>query len=246
MHVLIATPTTSGTVMAAYAQTLIAATQAISEKGGSYRLLTVDGADVVVARNALAHQVLAEAECTHILFIDSDMAVDSVALRHLLSLDAPFAGTAYTERHMDLQRLTNAMAEEPDMARARALASNFALRMEPGKKKVSNQMVELDAVGFGCVLIRRTVFEALIEQKIVSPFTSTTLRMAGLKGDIWDFFGQIEQTGGDRLSEDYSFCHRVRQLGTVPVIAYVGPGVGHVGPFMYGAPYIERLKAGKT
>ena len=55
----------------------------------------------------------------------------------------------------------------------------------------------------------------------------------------------IKLDNGDWLSEDYAFCNRVRALGDVPLLAYVGAGVGHVGHFTYGGPYVERLKAGK-
>ena len=102
MRVMIATPTAGGTVMAAYAQTLAGATIALNEKGVDYRLLTVDGADVVISRNLLTHSFLSDAEATHILFIDSDMSIDIAVFRHFLTLDVPIVGAAYTERRMDL------------------------------------------------------------------------------------------------------------------------------------------------
>ena len=54
----------------------------------------------------------------------------------------------------------------------------------------------------------------------------------------------VVNENGDWLSEDYAFCRRVSELGDVDVNAYVGDGVGHVGKFVYGGPYIERLKSG--
>ena len=97
--------------------------------------------------------------------------------------------------------------------------------------------------GFGCVLIARAVFELMSERGVARPKTSAKRRASGLKGDIWNFFDPIERPDGDQLSEDYAFCARVRELGDVPLLAYVGPGIGHVGPFTYGAAFIERLKA---
>lgn len=246
MRVLIATPTAGGTTVAAYTQSVVSATIAITEAGGTYRLLTVDGADVVISRNILAHSLMTDKDCTHILFIDSDMAIDITVFRHLFGLNVPLIGAAYTERRMNLQQFHEAMAEEANMPRARALSSNFTVRMQPGEKQVRNGTVEVEAFGFGCVLAKRTVFEALAERGVVKPFISSKLREAGLEGTVWDFFDEIQLEDGDWLSEDYAFCRRVKELGDVPILAYVGPGVGHVGNFTYGAPYIERLKAGRT
>ena len=46
------------------------------------------------------------------------------------------------------------------------------------------------------------------------------------------------------MSEDYSFCARAAEAG-VAIKGYVGPGVGHVGSFIFEGPFIERLKTGK-
>lgn len=245
MRVMIATPTTGGLTTTAYAQSIVAATIAIHERGGTYRHLSIDGADVVIARNILAHAFMQDESCDHILFLDSDMAVELTVFRHLLGLDAPLVGAAYSERRIDLPAFARAMAEEENEARARALASSYTVRMAPGQKQVRNGCVSVDALGFGCVLIAKSVFTALVERKIVRPFVSSKLKSLGLTGVVHDFFDEIELENGDWLSEDYSFCRRVRQLGDVEVLAYVGPGVGHVGAFTYSGPYIERLKAGK-
>ncbi|MEM8754107.1 MAG: hypothetical protein AAGF90_14100 [Pseudomonadota bacterium] len=246
MRTVIATPTAGGTVTAAYAQTLVAATSALTDHGADYRLLTIDGADVATARNLLAHSFLSDPSATHILFIDSDMAIDAAVFARLLKLDAPIVGAAYAERGIDLGALHSAMAEERNLPRARALASNFTIRMAPGEATVRDGFVEVASFGFGCVLIRRAVFGALVDRALVEPFVSSRLKRLGIEGTVWSFFGEIALDDGGRLSEDFSFCRRVRSLGDVPLLAYVGPGVGHVGQFTYGGPFIERLKAGPT
>ena len=76
MRILIATPTAGGITTTAYTQSVVAATVAIHEMGGTYRHLSIDGADVVIARNILAHSFLTDDSCDYVLFIDSDMAVD--------------------------------------------------------------------------------------------------------------------------------------------------------------------------
>ncbi|MEX2519698.1 MAG: hypothetical protein WD969_10255 [Paracoccaceae bacterium] len=245
MKVLIASPTTQGIVTTAYAHTLTAATAVLNEVGALYRLMLIDGADVVMARTILAHAFMADESLTHILFIDSDMAVDGAALRRLIALKAPIVGVAYAERRIDLDAYAARVAEGASPDAAKALSSAFTLRMRPGRKEVNQGLVEVEGFGFGCVLIAKEVFSAMVARGIAKPMTSAKLRASGLKGDIHDFFAPIRQPDGDALSEDYAFCERVRALGDVPLLAYIGPGIGHVGQFTYGGAYIERLRAGK-
>lgn len=244
MKIFIATPTAGGTVTTAYTQSVVAATMAIHERGGAYQYSCVDGADVVVARNFLAHRFLSDPTLTHILFIDSDMSITLQVFRFFLDQNLPLLGAAYSERRMDMAAFAKALTQDPDEARARAIASKFTVRIPAGDVTVTNNMAKVTSVGFGCVLIKREVFAALIDKQIVKPFVSRLAAKAGFTGTVYDFFDEIALPNGDWLSEDYAFCRRVSELGDVDVNAYVGDGVGHVGQFVYGGPYIERLKSG--
>jgi len=246
MKVLIGTPTAGGIATTAFTQSVVAATIAIHEQDGSYTFVCIDGADVIMARNLLAHHFLSDKSLTHILFIDNDMLIELGVFRHFLSADVPMLGAAYSERRMDMAIFGAGMAEHGNEERARALASHFNVHVIPGEIEVSKNVCKVRALGFGCVLIKRSVFEALIEQNEVRSYISRTVKNMGLKGIVYDFFDKIQLESGDWLSEDYAFCHRVTSLGYVDVNAYVGGGVGHVGQFTYSGPYIERLKVGKV
>ena len=63
----------------------------------------------------------------------------------------------------------------------------------------------------------------------------TTTSAAGTT-DTYGFYEIVYHNDGGggvrRLSEDYSFCYRLRKAG-VPVHAYRGPGVSHVGEMVF-------------
>lgn len=132
MHILIATPTAGGTTTTDYARTLVAATLAIHEAGGTYQHLIVDGAEVVLSRNILTHSFLTNPDFDAILFLDSDMAIEQSVFSHLLGQDEAMIGAAYSERRIDLQQFAKAMHEDDNEPRARALASRFNVRIAPG------------------------------------------------------------------------------------------------------------------
>lgn len=244
MYILIATPSAGGITTVDYARSLAAATLAITRSGGSYRHLIVDGAEIVLARNLLSQSFLLDSRCTHILFIDTDMAVDQAVFEHMIQQRKAIIGAAYSERKIDMGVFAEASKTHAPQT-ATALASNFNIRIDAGEKQISNHLCPVNGFGFGCVLINRIVFETLIEKSLVEPFRSSKLQ--SVLGDVpaYDFFGKIKLPSGEWLSEDYSFCERVLQAKDFELLAYVGEGVGHVGPFQYSAPYIERLKLGK-
>ena len=116
----------------------------------------------------------------------------------------------------------------------RTLGSSFNVRVETGTLHVTGGFCRVKAIGFGCVLIRRTVLVALARSggARVAP-VGKLARYAdlGFGDEFHDFFSHIPLEDGDYLSEDYSFCKRVRGLGDTEIWGYGGDGIGHVGRF---------------
>ena len=240
--VLIATPTAEGKVTTAFAQTLLAAVSAFAKAGFQYRQAFFDGADVAMARNAFANVFLADETCTHLLFIDSDMAVDADVFARLIGWGKPIAGPICAERSLDLDRFAEEIRKGASRERATALASNFTVIVAPGQIEVTNGFCKVEGLGFGCVLIEGAVFAALIERGLAPKTPAGKLARHGLGPEIHDFFSEMAGTGGERVSEDFSFCRRARDAG-FDIWGYGAASIGHIGPFAYGASFIERLKA---
>lgn len=93
------------------------------------------------SRNALVRDALAD-EATHILWLDSDMIVPSVALDRLLNHDAPVVGATYLRRTPPHRLLG-----EPDINQCGA----------------PEGMTRMLSMPFGCLLVQASVFRALSE-----------------------------------------------------------------------------------
>ena len=87
---------------------------------------------------------------------------------------------------------------------------------------------------------------AALDDEIERGFAPKTpagkLARHGLGPEIHDFFSETAGPGGERVSEDFSFCRRAREAG-FDIWGYGAASIGHIGPFAYGAASIERLKA---
>lgn len=245
MKVLIGTPTAGGIAKIQFSASVLSCANAVAEAGGRCELVTFDGAHLVIARNYIVHRALIDPEVTHVLSLDSDMDVDINVFRRLIAADVDLIAAVYTERGMDLQAFANDLAVSRDKGRATARAARFTSTVEEGELTVRNHLCTLKNTALGCSLIRRSVFERMIDGGHVEPFVCSKLRGMGVKGDLWDFFAESPSSRGGFQSEDYSFCERAKAAG-VTLTGYVGPGVGHVGSFTYEGPFIEKLKTGRV
>ena len=243
MKVLIATPTVQGTVTSAYARTLVSLTQCLGGLGAAYAFMTIDNADVISARNLLAHAFMQDDSFTHLLFIDSDMAVQPAVMHRLFALQAPIAGVAYPQRRLDLNIFAQAVRDDKELEQAKAVASTFTLRLSRGRKQVRDNIMEVEGLGFGFVLMEKNLMKRLVAAGLARPMSLERFGQTDLVGEMHDFFSELTDADGGRLAEDHAFCERVRLLGDTPVLAYIGPGVGHVGQFIHDAAFVDRLRA---
>jgi hypothetical protein len=242
-RVYIASPTVSGIVTTAYAGTLVAITMALQKRNVTYRYTNFDGSDIVMARNYLANAFLQDEAASHILFVDSDMAVPQETLSVLFDSDKEFIGTVYPERRLDLEKFASYLGKGQTHRAALALSLIFNVRHFANEIQVINGLCRVSGLGFGCVLIARSVFEKIVAKNGADTLTSGKLRTSGLKGAMYDFFAEIGMENGDHLSEDYSFCERVNRTSACDIWAFVGGAVGHVGQFTYGGSYLDSLEA---
>ncbi|MEZ4321621.1 MAG: hypothetical protein R3F61_29375 [Myxococcota bacterium] len=241
MHVLIATPTANQLVTSAYTATLVNATKALHAAGLDYHHSTFDGADIIMARNYLANMALLNPAVGWVLWIDSDMAIPMRVFERLLAFNRPMVGGVYSERSLDLEKYVGFRNEGYPDDQARGMSTNFNVRVTSGTMTVQNGFCAVDGLGFGCVLTRRDLLERLVQSGIAREVPSGKLVKMGLQETMRDFFGEIRRDDGSYLSEDYSFCQRVRDLGET-VWGLADERLGHVGNFEYGASFLAHLQ----
>lgn len=132
---------------------------------------------VTVARNMLAKAFLEDKEATHVFWLDSDVVITkppdpNEALRLLLLCNAPIVSGLY------LARQTAGFKPSMWMKFQDGYSNDF--------KKYTGNWLSVDAVGLGCCLVQRQVFE-----KIPYPYFH------------WD----------DEPSEDFFWCEQCKKAG---------------------------------
>lgn len=162
----------------------------------------------------------------YLLFIDSDMGFAPDMVLDMFHFDEPVVGAIYPQRNLPTSWAGSGTGEKETQRRG-----NF---------------MEVEGVGMGVTLIRRDVitvmlqkFPELIDTKIALQPYAKILQSAGANRLLRVFDKMVIPDRGV-VSEDLSFCIRWRQCGG-QVWAAVGYRISHVGPYDYGACYLEHV-----
>ena len=246
-HILIATPTTNGVMKSKTATTLIVLMRQLTRAGVVAEYLNVDSSDIVYARNLYARELLKSESLDGLLFVDSDMQFRPALVLKMLKLDRDLVGAAYPKRRLDLDRFARAMAESDDgspQTQARALARTYEFTVVPSwerpnlsRLEVVGGFAKMAAAGMGCTLIGRTVFQAMIDGKVVDRRKDV---IDGVEQLGWGFFDCL-QVGDVTLSEDFSFCYRWTRLLGRDLWVNVDEQITHLGDFSHQARYLDRM-----
>jgi len=244
---LIATPAYGQIFYSPYVESVIKLTRAVHQNRWDFGFRSISYAEISESRNFLLTHWIDKTDASHILFIDADMGFEAQLIADMVAFDKPVVGVAYPKRKIDLQRVATlaGAGEPPD--RAITKAHEFVLRplRKGGRPKIVNGFMEVEGCGAGILLIQRSCIETMLRRmpelsdekaKKTSPITKDLDRL------IRAF--DILHVGGLRLSEDYSFCHRWRNLCQGEIWVSVGHAITHVGLQEFKSRYVDRLAVG--
>ena len=204
---MIATPAFGRQVTLSYFESSLRLAEELISKGIPHDwLMTGNESLITRARDTSAAEFL-KSEFERLLFIDSDIEFKVSDVIRLWNLDADIAVGAYRVKKVDSHLTVWKDGKLTDL-------DQF---IEP---------VEVDYAGTGFFMVKRHVFEKLIELHPDWEY------MEGQKGGrCWAFF-QDPIEDGIHLSEDYFFCKRSREAG-FKIICDPKIHLKHWGSFAY-------------
>lgn len=164
------------------------------------------------ARNTLTGYFL-RSDCTHLLFIDSDLVFSGEHIARLVAHDVDLVAGFYPKKKDGALEWVCNVLPEPTQADERGLQS-------------------VRYMGTGFMLVRRNVFEAMIEA-LGKEIAYTADETGHQEWDFWGVGVHRFADGSRRfLSEDWMFCQRWLDLGG-QVLADTRVILRHVGAATY-------------
>ena len=176
----------------------------------------IGNSDIAGSRGAL-FGAFVRSDCDTLVFIDDDVFWEAGALIQLIDYPVDVVGGIYPKK------------QEP-FAWPFKIAEKEEYPTDP-----QTGLIEVLGLPGGFLKISRNCAEKMIEA-----YPRQTLRSAGENSQFWPVFDPYEMPDGNRLSEDYSFCHKYRKIGGKvwldPEIAMGHIGnktfVGHIGNYL--------------
>ena len=164
----------------------------------SVTLNKVAGGGIHKARNNLAHEFLTNTNCERMLMVDSDMSFEPEQVARLWAHDADVIGGPYCHKKDELSWSARAIE---------------GITPDPVTK-----LQELSAVGTGFLMIKRGVFQKMIEAYPEQAYIEDWNEGTGMTK--WDFFQEGVVTDDKfgypkptYVTEDFYFCLKARRLG---------------------------------
>lgn len=168
---------------------------------------------VMSARNRVTAGFLGS-QCDRLLSLDSDILFTVGDIQRLINDDEPIVGGLFPKKQVRLQWVSERLNEE--------------------EERTKKGLLRLRKIGAGFLMIKREVFERMIESGVAPRYTRDETE--DVEYDFWT--GRVED---DRLLlEDWWFCEAARKLG-YDILCDTNVLLQHVGSAIYP---IQQPKGG--
>jgi hypothetical protein len=158
---------------------------------------------------------------THFMFIDSDMGWEATDVVKFLLADQDVLAGAYRKK------------TEKD---------EYTVTFAPGNFTVERGMCEVERAGCGFLMIKRSVFDRMMEYY---PDLKTNSHSALLSAEEQNFvygFFENKLEPDNYWGEDYAFCNRWRAMGG-KVFCEINTRLDHLGSFVFKGDVRRMLTA---
>jgi hypothetical protein len=170
------------------------------------------------ARNYLVDEFL-RSDCTHLLFIDSDIHYDPRDVIALMALDKDVIGAPYPKKSINWGNIAAAARKHPnlDPKELETLVGEYVFNVVKGTSQFQvTEPLEVMEIGTGFMMVKREVFGKYAEAYPEYRYKPDHVGQANFDGSryIHAYFDTVIDPESERyLSEDYMFCQWWRKIG---------------------------------
>ena len=171
------------------------------------------------ARNYLVDEFLHRSDCSHMLFIDSDINFNPQDVIAMLALDKDVIGGPYPKKAIKWGNVKKAVQMHPDIEphTLEKVTGDYVFNPVKGTAQFSvSEPLEVMEIGTGFMMIKREVFPKFAEQYPHLKYKPDHVGQAHFDGSryIHAYFDTVIDPKSERyLSEDYMFCQWWRNMG---------------------------------
>jgi hypothetical protein len=189
-----------------------------------------------------------ESNCSHMLFIDSDISFNFKMVERMINYDKQICLVPYPIKGLDFDKIKSRIKEGSTLD-PRVLGNQYTMSVpDPSNVKVDNGFIEVERGPAGCMLIKREVIEALIKEYPEFTINQHTLIDGKLvkRKHMYNFFDTYwNKDDKTYTGEDFYFCKLCKHAG-IKMYALVDEYIAHHGEFSYTGRLIDEFKKTET
>jgi hypothetical protein len=171
-------------------------------------------------RNNLVSKFLANEKATHLMWIDADIKWDPESVLRMVLHNAGVVCGLYPMKGIPIRYVLNAL---------------------PGGRRVG-PLLEVSTSGTGFMLIKREVIKKLIEKMPELKYKDSLNLGKQYEPHMYALFDTMIDTNGHYLSEDWTFCKRVREQLNTPIWVDTEIKLDHCGTYTFSGNVDEIKK----
>lgn len=238
IKLFIATPMYGGLCHGNYAVGLLTSVGIFSKAGIQMQFAYMMNESLITrARDSLTYDFL-ETDCSHMMFIDADIGFNPADIPSMIEADKDIICGMYPKKEINWVEVSKAVLNGVLPQDLHKYTGAFVVNAIDDADTVEgaiNQPIEISNGGTGFMVIKREVFEGLID-KVPTYNNDMYLAIDGERKPkvIHQFFDtSIDAKSGNRLlSEDYHFCKIARDAG-YKVWAAPWVQLSHCGSYIF-------------
>lgn len=158
-------------------------------------------------------------QATHFMFIDSDIRFNPIDMVNMITADKDVIGGLYPKKGLPI---------------------DFNFNIKKPETRIENYLVEVETIATGFLMIKREVYEKLIEAYPETKYIDDIGLGKQFEPYMYAIFDTVIDENGRYLSEDWTFCRRWQEIGG-DCWADLRVLLGHYGTYQFQVHTHEEL-----
>ena len=245
IKLFVATPVHSH-VSIHYTQSIFGLQRLCNEKKIPIMLHMMQSSLVTQGRNLCVADFL-NSECTHMLFIDSDILFKAESIIKMIEKNQEVLSIPYPMKNILWHKVLDKWRGIPSMnfEQASTCGNVFPIKIKNGTEDIDviDDMVELTHSMTGCMLIKRQVFDKMIKE-----YPDLTIHQDSIiddklvrKKNLYNFFDTYyDKENKLYLGEDFAFSRLWTKIGG-KCMALITEYITHVGEYPFKGRLMDEM-----
>jgi hypothetical protein len=217
MNILIATPCYGGLVTHNYLNSIVYLKDLFYKYGINSTVYTLGNESLITRGRAFyVALLLSNPQFTHLFFIDADISFKPESVIRMLMANKDVIAGIYPKKSLDVNKIVNAVKNNTDLSLPESIL-DYCINLEKTTNiKCENSIIEAMYVGTGFLMIKRDVIEKMVEAYPETKYKNDVegYNIAANEDKFFMLFDcMIDPVSKRYLSEDFTFCHRWREMG---------------------------------